>query len=76
MAGARRQVIQSTPAGLRSAPIRSEVIMPRSPTSTTRLMLKRSLSFWTCEVSVAGSAVLPSNTSTATDSASRVHSSP
>ena len=50
--------------------------MPRSPTSTTRLMPKRSLSFSTCELSVAGSAVLPSNTSTATGSPSRVHSSP
>jgi len=44
-AGARKQVIQSTPAGRRSSRIRAEVIIPRSPTSTRRLIAKRSLSF-------------------------------
>ena len=43
IAGARRAVIQSSPAGLRSASIRALVIIPRSPTSTTRSSPKRSL---------------------------------
>src|SRR6201999_2259724 len=76
IAGARRQEIQSRPAGFRSASIRAEVSMPRSPTSTTRERPKRCLSLLTWLVSVAGSAVLPSNTSTATGSPSRVHSRP
>jgi hypothetical protein len=35
IAGARKAVIQSRPAGLMSAVSRASVIMPRSPTSTT-----------------------------------------
>ncbi len=47
--------------------------MPRSPTSTTRERPKRVLSLLTWAASVIGSAVLPSNTSMATGSPSRVH---
>ena len=54
----------------------ADVIIPRSPTSTTRLRPKRRLSLLTCAHSVAGSATLPSNTSTATGSPARVQSSP
>ena len=75
-AGARRQVIQSRFAGLSSSRMRAEVIMPRSPTSTRRLMPKRSFTFSICALKVDGSAVLPSNTSTAIGSPSRVQSSP
>jgi hypothetical protein len=59
IAGARRQLIQSSPAGLRSSRMRAEVIMPRSPTSTTRPIPKRSLIFETWQASVEGSAVFP-----------------
>src|SRR5271157_4144495 len=44
IAGARRAVIQSSPAGLISSSRRAWVIMPRSPTSATRVKPKRSLS--------------------------------
>jgi hypothetical protein len=64
-------VIQSTPAGCSSSLIRASVIMPRSPTRTTRRKPKRwrSLSIWV--LSVLGSAVLPANTSTAIGQPSR-----
>jgi hypothetical protein len=76
MSGARSAVIQSRPAGRRSASIRAAVIMPRSPTSTTRLSWKRWRSFSIWAASVVGSAVLPSNTSTATGQPSAAHSRP
>ena len=41
IAGARSAVIQSKPAGARSASMRALVIMPRSPTSTMRFSRKR-----------------------------------
>ena len=69
-------MIQSRPEDLRSSRILAAVIMPRSPTSTTRLIPKRdfSLSIW--DFSVIGSAVLPSNTSIAIGKPSRVQSKP
>ena len=45
--------------------------MPRSPTQAMRSMPKRSLSLATCAATVAGSAVLPVNTSTAIGQPSR-----
>jgi hypothetical protein len=74
--GARRHVIQSRLETLRSSRILVAVIMPRSPTNTTRLIPKRNfiLSIW--DFSVVGSALLPSNTSIAIGSPSRVQSSP
>ena len=45
--------------------MRALVSMPRSPTQAIAELPKRSLSFVTCAPSVAGSAVLPLNTSTA-----------
>ncbi|MFO1059906.1 MAG: hypothetical protein U1E53_23440 [Dongiaceae bacterium] len=50
--------------------------MPRSPTTTVRLIAKQSFTFSTCARNVLGSPVLPSNTSTAIGSPSRRHSSP
>ena len=47
IAGARSAVIQSKPAGARSASMRALVIMPRSPTSTMRFRRKRVRSFLT-----------------------------
>jgi len=44
IAGALSAVIQSSPAGLSSRSMRACVIIPRSPTTTTRLSPKRSLS--------------------------------
>src|SRR5262249_10050302 len=41
IAGARKAVIQSRPAGLMVSSRRASVIMPRSPTSTTRSSAKR-----------------------------------
>jgi len=74
--GALSAVIQSSPAGLSSSPIRALVIMPRSPTSTTRDKPKRCLSLSTWLASVIGSAVLPANTSTPTGQPSAAHSRP
>ena len=54
IAGARKAVIQSSPAGLRSSPMRAWVIMPRSPTRTTWSRPKRSLSLSTWLVRVVG----------------------
>ena len=56
--------------------MRASVNIPRSPTSTTLENPKRRLSLSTCAPTVAGSAVLPSNTSTATGRPSASHSSP
>src|SRR5882672_1292453 len=47
IAGARKAVIQSSPAGLISSLIRAWVIMPRSPTRTTWSRAKRSFSLVT-----------------------------
>ena len=58
-----------------SSRIRASVIMPRSPTSTTRESLKRWRSFLIWDPSVLGSAVFPSNTSTATGHPARLHKS-
>jgi len=76
IAGARKAVIQSRPAGLMVSSSRAAVIMPRSPISTRRSSLKRSLSLATWLASVDGSPMLPSNTSTATGQPSAVHNSP
>ena len=76
MAGARSAVIQSSPAGFSSSSILALVIMPRSPTSTTRFSSKRPFSLSICAASVFGSAVSPSNTSTATGQPSAAHSTP
>src|SRR5215471_5765631 len=74
--GALSAVIQSSPAGFSSSRMRALVIMPRSPTSTTRDRPKRSLSLSICVANVIGSAVLPSNTSTATGQPSAAHNRP
>ena len=50
IAGARRAVIQSSPAALISSLIRAWVIVPRSPTRTTWSRPKRSFSFVTWPV--------------------------
>ena len=50
--------------------------MPRSPTSTTRLIPNRSLTLVTWAATVAGSPVLPANTSMATGMPSGEVSSP
>src|SRR5215472_309404 len=55
--GALSAVIQSSPAGFSSSRMRALVIMPRSPTSTTRDRPKRALSLSICVASVIGSAV-------------------
>src|SRR5215831_11500745 len=56
IAGARKAVIQSRPAGLMVSLRRASVIMPRSPTSTTRSSAKRPLILLTWLSSVEGSA--------------------
>ena len=55
----------------RSSWMRAWVIIPRSPTRTSRSSLNRCLSLATCAASVLGSPTLPSNTSTATGSHGR-----
>jgi hypothetical protein len=57
-----------SPVGVspRSAKMRAEVIMPRSPTSTSRVNPKRSRITSTMSVNTLGSAVLLGNTRTAT----------
>ena len=50
--------------------------MPRSPTQAMCSMPKRSLSLATCAATVAGSAVLPLNTSTAIGQPSAVQIRP
>jgi hypothetical protein len=75
-ASLRRHEIQSIPAGSTSSRIRALVNIPRSPTSTTRSSAKRCFNLTIWAASVAGSAVLPSNTSTATGKPSRVQSRP
>ena len=69
-----RAEIQSSPAGARSARMRAVVSMPRWPTSAMRLMPKRWRMRCTCAATVAGSAVLPANTSTASGQPSAAHS--
>ena len=76
IAGARKAVIQSSPALVRSSVMRAWVIMPRSPTSTTWSRPKRSLSLVTWLVNVVGFAVLPSKTSIATGQPSGAQSRP
>src|SRR5580693_429888 len=56
--------------------LRRGVVTPRSPTITTRCSLKRCFSLSICAASVTGSAVLPSNTSTATGQPSAAHIRP
>ena len=56
--------------------MRAVVSMPRSPATATRAMPNRDRSFATCADTVAGSPVLPGNTSTATGQPSREHSRP
>ncbi len=50
--------------------------MPRSPTQAICPMPKRSLSLLTCAATVAGSAVLPLNTSTAIGQPAALHTKP
>ena len=73
IAGARSAVIHpksvavsGSSLSLRSASMRAEVIMPRSPTSTSRAMPSVSRITVTISVNATGSAVLPGNTRTAT----------
>ncbi len=56
--------------------MRASVIRPRSETITILSSEKRSRSFCTWAFRVVGSAVLPSNTSTATGHPSRLQSRP
>ena len=58
IAGARNALIQSSPAGATSSPMRASVSIPRSPTSTTRERPKRQRSLSICAPTVWGSAVL------------------
>src|SRR6516162_1646094 len=74
--GALSAVIQSSPAGFSSLRMRALVIMPRSPTSTTRDRPKSPLSLSICPANVIGSAVLPSKTSTATGQPLAAHNRP
>jgi hypothetical protein len=71
-----RRPARASPAGLRSDAIRALVIIPRSPTRTTRWRPKRRLSLATWAASVLGSPVSPSNTSTAIGQPSAAHNSP
>ena len=52
--------------GSAASPEDAEVIIPRPPTGTTRRRPNRSRTFSTCAESIFGSAVFPSNPSTAT----------
>jgi hypothetical protein len=63
--GALSAVIQSSPASFKSQAMRASVIMPRSPTSATRCMPKRPLSFSTWAESVEGSPISPEKASMA-----------
>ena len=63
------------PRRLHASRMRASVNMPRSPTNTTLENPKRCLSLSTCAPTVAGSAVLPWNTSTATGRPSASHNS-
>ena len=74
--GARSAVIQSSWAGATSSRSRAAVSMPRSPTSTTLVIPNRSLTLVTWAATVAGSPVLPLNTSIATGMPSGEVSSP
>ena len=74
--GARSAVIQSSPPGRTSSRSRAAVSMPRSPTSTTRVMPNRSLTLVTWLATVVGSPVFPANTSIATGMPSGEVSSP
>jgi hypothetical protein len=76
IAGARSAVIQSRPAGRKVCSMRALVSRPRSPTITTRCSWKRCFSLSICTDNVSGSAVLPSNTSTATGQPSAAHIRP
>ncbi len=76
MLGARNAVIQFRPSSFRSSVIRASVIIPRSPTHTTRFTPNRSRTFPIADASVEGSAAFPSNTSTATGRPSTSHNSP
>ena len=72
IAGARRQLTQPIPpVSLRRA-MRADVSIPRSPTRTSSVRPKRVRSFSTWASTVAGSAVLPGNASTATGSPASV----
>ena len=75
-AGPRNALIQSSPAGFTSSRMRASVNIPRSPTNTTFENPKRRRSLSICAPTVAGSAVLPWNTSTATGRPSASHNSP
>ena len=76
MAGPRSAVIQSSSAGLRSSRMRALVSILRSPTTATWASPNRCLSFLTWLARVAGSPVLPLNTSTAAGTPSAVVSTP
>ena len=64
------------PWGLSTFAMRAEVSMPRSPTQAMCAMPKRSRSLVTCAATVAGSPVLPANTSTASGQPCAVQISP
>ena len=64
--GARRQVNHPRSPTSRSAVMRAEVIMPRSPTMVRRSSAKRFRMVSTIAMKALGSAVLPLKTSMAT----------
>ena len=68
--------IQSSVAGSRSSRMRAVVSMPLSPTSAILSIRNRFRTRADWLDTVVGSAVLPTNTSTATGHPSRAHSSP
>ena len=76
MAGPRKALIQSSPAGFTSSRMRAAVSIPRSPTRTTRESENRWRTAATCEPTVLGSAALPGNTSTDTGQPSLSHNRP
>lgn len=77
MAGARSDVTQEDRfAGRMSLRIRALVIIPRSPTRTTRVRPNRGRILATSGATVVGSPVLPSKTFTAIGQPSLLHSRP
>ena len=78
MAGARSAVSQPRSESLsaRSASMRADVIMPRSPTSTVWVSVNLSRTILTASMKAVGSAVLPGNTLIATGRPSGSVSSP
>ena len=74
--GARSAVTHPKPPVSLSTATRAEVIMPRSPTKTTRLSPKRALVASTISTKPFGSEVLPGKTSIVTGRPSLVVTTP